>query len=537
MKLVSVSEMRAIEFQANERGVTYAEMMQRAGKGVAQVVQRIFAGDDDVTAVALVGPGNNGGDALVALTELATGGWHVRAYLLKARPDDPLLESLTAVGGEWTTAEDDLNYQQLTAWLVDADLLLDGLLGTGVELPLRPNAARLLEAARSVDPLPFTVAIDCPSGVNCDTGEVASQTIPADVTVCMEAVKAGLLAFPAFNVIGGLEVVPLDLPVSLPAAEAVETHVVTGELVRRWMPERPLDAHKGSFGTATLVVGSVNYTGAAWLAGSAAYRVGAGLVQMAVAEPLHASLASQLPEAIWLLLPHEVGVISDSAVDLVCENLNRTTAMLLGSGWGTEDTTTRFLERLLAESASHTRRTGLGFVSEPAPEAKAGAGLPPLIIDADGLRMLARIKDWPQVLPAGSILTPHPGEMSALTGLPVDVIQKDRLRLARQYAREWKQVLVLKGALTVVADPEGRAAVIPVATPALARAGTGDVLAGIITGLRAQGLPPFEAAQAGAWIHAQAGLLARDRHGNSASVLARDVLNQIQVVMAELYLQ
>jgi len=160
--------------------------------------------------------------------------------------------------------------------------------------------------------------------------------------------------------------------------------------------------------------------------------------------------------------------------------------------------------------------------------------LPALVIDADGLTLLAKLKDWHTTLPTQAILTPHPGEMSTLTGLTKDEIQEDRQGVASKYAKEWGHVVVLKGAFTIIASPDGRVTVIPVASPALARAGTGDVLAGVIVGLRAQGLDAFDAAVTGAWIHAQAGLYAADDLGTTASVMASDVLNSIPDVLSDL---
>jgi NAD(P)H-hydrate epimerase len=176
----------------------------------------------------------------------------------------------------------------------------------------------------------------------------------------------------------------------------------------------------------------------------------------------------------------------------------------------------------------------IGFVPEGNKSQEKDRTLPALVIDADGLTLLAKIKDWHKALPSQVILTPHPGEMSTLTGLTKDEIQEDRQSIASKYAKEWGHIVVLKGAFTVVASPDGRATVIPVASPALARAGSGDVLAGLIVGLRAQGLDAFDAAVAGAWIHAQAGLYAADDLGSTASVVASDILNSIPDVLSDL---
>jgi NAD(P)H-hydrate epimerase len=280
----------------------------------------------------------------------------------------------------------------------------------------------------------------------------------------------------------------------------------------------------------------VNYTGAASLAGKAAYRVGAGLVTLAVPASLHPILASEFPEATWVLLPQELGVISRDAADVLMGNLDRATALLIGPGIGLEESTREFIARLLAtQSSAKNPRGRIGFLQgESGGPRRTGDILPPLVLDADGLRLVAGMPHWPSLLPAPAVLTPHPGEMAALTGLTIDEIQRDRRAIAGKFAKEWGHVVVLKGAFTIVAAPNGRTALIPVASAALARAGTGDVLAGLIVGLRAQGTEAYEAAVAGAWIHAQAGLFAARRLGTTASVLAGDVLASVSDVLSDL---
>jgi len=415
-------------------------------------------------------------------------------------------------------------------------VLLDGVLGTGIRLPLRPSVAPWLEAARrhletAADP-PVVVAVDAPSGVDCDSGEAAPETIPADLTVTMAAVKVGLLRFPAFALAGEIRLVGIGLPAGLPAWQAVRRYVPNAAWVRSILPPRPPQAHKGTFGAALVVAGSSNYTGAALLAGRAAYRVGAGLVTLAVPAPLHMALAGHFPEATWLLLPHELGVVAEAAAAVVRRNLKRPTALLFGPGFGLEATTRAFIAALL--EGETPPRTRIGFVhTGDAPAAQAHP-LPPLVVDADGLKLLAQIEGWARKLPAPAVLTPHPGEMSVLTGLARAEIQAERLGVAERFAAEWGHVVVLKGAHTVVAAPDGRTAVLPVANAALARAGTGDVLAGVIAGLRAQGVEAFEAAAAGAWLHGMAGLYALDDLGHAASVLAGDVLDALPDVLAGL---
>jgi NAD(P)H-hydrate epimerase len=537
MKLVTVSQMQAIEKEADAGGLNYAQMMENAGQGLADVIFDLYAGEMEMEVVGLVGPGNNGGDTLVALSALAAEGWRARAYLIKRKKDE-LVKRFLEAGGE--VLSKDNPFEQLAQAIETADVFLDGVLGTGVQLPLKKDVAELLSEVNDVlDGLsesPLIIAVDCPSGVDTDTGEVADEAIPADLTVTMAAVKQGMLKLPAFEYVGELKVVDIGLPADLSAFAELRTEVADEESVSALLPERPLESHKGTFGTALIAAGSVNYTGAVVLAGEAAYRAGAGLVTLAVPAPVHVALAGRFPEATWVLLPHEMGVISGNASEVFAKDLERANALLIGPGFGIEDTTKDFIENLLRGKVSSKRVTaGIGFVHQKSEKSETtNSPLPPMVFDADGLKLLAKIGDWQKLLPAPAILTPHPGEMAVLTGLSTEQIQADRLGIASKYAQEWGHVVVLKGAFTVVAAPDGRTTVIPVASPALARAGTGDVLAGLIVGLRAQRVEAFDAAVAGAWIHAQAGLYAADDLGTVTSVLAGDVLNSVSDVLSDL---
>ncbi len=539
MKLVSVAEMKAIESEADAGGLSYAQMMENAGGGLAEVILDLPLEPEDRRVLGLVGSGNNGGDTLVALSHLAGAGWEASAYLVN-RGQDELVKRLVRAGGKIASVEEDKTGEQLSRWIASAAVLLDGLLGTGIKLPLKREVAEVLGQTQALmkklKSEPYVIAVDCPSGVDCETGEAAPECLAADLTVTMAAVKQGLLKLPAYQLVGNLQVVDIGLGDNSKALKSVHTEVADQDFVKALMPNRPAEAHKGTFGTALVVAGSINFTGAALLAGRAAYRIGAGLVTLAVPGPLHAALAGQFPEATWVLLPHELGVISAGAAEVVTRNLERATALLVGPGFGLEDTTGEFIENLLTgKSVPKKTSSRIGFVHEEKDRVEEqNRSLPPLVFDADGLKLLAKLKDWPKLLPAPAILTPHPGEMAVLTGLSKDDIQENRLAIAAKFARDWGHVLVLKGAFTVVAGPDGRLTVIPVASPALARAGSGDVLAGLIVGLRAQGVEAYQAAVGGAWIHAQAGLYAAEELGSSASVLAGDILDSVSQVISDM---
>lgn len=539
MKLVSVSEMKSIEREADSKGLTYDQMMENAGRGLAEVIQELPVDDNEREVFGLIGPGNNGGDTLVAMTHLAVDGWLTRAYLIN-RKKEPLLERLEKAGGEVVYADEDKDFLSLNAFIQTATLVLDGILGTGIKLPLKSDVASILNEVHSIidemDERPFIIAVDCPSGVDCDSGEASPECIQAELTVTMAEVKQGLLKMPAYELVGDLQVVDIGLPNDLVALVSVQTEVAEAEMVERILPERGPDAHKGTFGTALIAAGSINYTGAGLLAGKGAYRIGAGLVTLAVPSPIHPILASQFPEATWILLPNELGVINANAAEILMKNMERANALLIGPGFGMEDTTKEFVQGLInGKSGGQKGGSRIGFLqSENDKKQEANSELPPMVIDADGLKLIASINNWHKLIPSPAVLTPHPGEMAVLTGLAKDEIQKDRQAITIKFAKEWGHVVVLKGAFTVIASPEGRIAIIPIASPALARAGTGDVLAGLIVGLRAQGVAAFEAAVAGAWIHAQAGLYAANKLGTTASVLASDVLNSVSDVLANL---
>jgi hydroxyethylthiazole kinase-like uncharacterized protein yjeF len=510
MKYVSVAEMIEIEQAADAAGYSYQQMMEAAGKGLAEIVQADFGGIPGKRVTALVGSGNNGGDALVALDYLVCWGWRGQALLFSKREDaDPLIGRLQKSGGkllDFTTPG--ANDADLERKLLDADILVDGILGTGIKLPLREPLNTLLDCTRSIllgaKVRPRVVAVDCPSGVDCDTGEVAPSSFPADITVTMAAVKQGLLKFPAYDYLGELKLVDIGLSSGLMEYDRISREVITAEWVKPLIPARPLNAHKGVFGTVLVVAGSENYPGAAVLAGKSAYRAGAGLVTVAVPGSIFPGVISVLPEATWLVLDDRGGGIASTSADLIKAYLPRATGLLVGPGLGTRGSTKKFLEGLLRLE-----------------------DLPALVLDADALRLAASLPGWPGLLPARSVLTPHPGELAAMTGLSISQIQADRVQVAEQYARQWNQILLLKGAHSVIAEPSGQTKIVQSANPALARAGSGDVLGGTIASLLAQGMPAFEAAACGAWIHARTGDLAAVAAGSRAGVMAGDLADAV----------
>ena len=521
-KLVTVAEMQCIEHNADAMGHTYATMMEMAGRAVAENVRQRWAGHG--TALILVGPGNNGGDGLVCAHHLQQMGIPTRVYLWQRATDaehdyENHFARVMESGIATAHADDDGNLDTLHTWLGDATLIVDALLGTGSNRPIADQLALILDAARTVltnridaDKRVTILAVDCPSGLNCDSGEVDPYTLPADATVTFAYAKSGHYKFPGASITGDLVVADIGTSPSL--GEGIQTFCLSADLLRTYLPERSANSHKGSFGKAMAVVGCVNYAGAAYLSCAAAGRIGAGLVTGAVAQPVWPIVASKLVEATWLPLPtgegDDAGFIGDAAVPIVAEAVNGYGALLIGCGLGQAVTTQHFLRTLLAHP-----------------------NLPPTLIDADGLNCLAQQHNWPNLLPDQTILTPHAAEMARLCQLTVDEVRTHRWLLAREKAATWNAIVLLKGPYTVIAHPDGRMAVLPVATPALATAGTGDVLAGTIIGMVAQGVELFWAACLGAWLHGKVGERCQDEIG-FAGVLASDLLPRLPQVLREM---
>jgi len=537
-KIVTVEQMQKIEKAADASGLSYTQMMENAGRSIAQRILEHWTRMDGKCVVILVGSGNNGGDGLVVGHYLHQAGAKVRAYLAKARAaSDTNLNRLLEDNAEIVVASEDPNRVKLSEWVEEADFVVDAVLGTGFNLPLRGNAKSILDvvglAVSGRKRKPIIIAVDCPSGLECDSGAAAEETLACDLTVTLAAAKPGLLTFPGADKVGKLFIGDIGIEDDLKEIDSVELELATAETVKPWVPARPKNAHKGTFGRAMIVAGSINYPGSAALAAIGAYRVGAGLVTLAVPAPVQMMLASQLMEATWIVLPDEMGVIAENAAEVLVQELENTQAVLLGPGFGREPSTAIFLQRLLGADDAKSRGK-LGLVPADRKEVNKPELVIPCVVDADGLRLLAELSDWPKLLPPLSVLTPHPGEMAVLTQIAKEEIQKDRVNHAQQAAAKWGHVVVLKGAFTVIAEPGGKSAVLPFATPALARAGTGDVLAGVITGLRAQGVGPYEAAVLGSYLHGRAGELAAELVGSLAGVIASDVADSLSLAIAEL---
>lgn len=510
MHIVTVAEMRELEAQADKQyELSSSLLMQQAGESAAEIFIACLPADHTINGLEvlfLIGPGNNGGDGLVMARHLEQAGAIVHLYHWK--------EHRLTVRGQAVSEEEAETATELEAIIRHVPYVVDSLLGTGHSRALPDDMRALIQRIhqeREKRPELRFVAIDLPTGLNSDTGEVDPGTVRADMTITLACPKQGFFFFPGREYIGELYVGDIGLPPELESH--LRTEMLTGDLVHKLLPQRPLESNKGTFGKVMLFCGSLPYPGSAYLAGSAVLRVGAGLVTLAVTERMLPIYAGSLHEATYVLLPEEDTESFNRAKQLT-SHLEGYSTLLIGPGLGQSPNT----REVILQTLEYLR----GLPDKARPQ---------LVIDADGLNNLSALEHWWTLLPAGTVITPHPGEMGRLCGgLKVSGGDIDRLELARNKAREWKVVLVLKGACTIVTEPEGRTRINWQANPALASAGTGDVLAGMIAGLRAQGLSSFDAASAGVYLHTSASALVSKWIGD-AGLLASDLLPKIPLAI------
>lgn len=506
MKIVTTEEMIELERRSDEAGVPPSILMEHAGLAIARHIYGLIGNVAGRDIVILVGPGNNGGDGLVAARHLRDWGARVCVYLPAKRKDnDKNFQLVKERVIRIVLAENDKKYADLHQALSSADVVIDAIFGTGKLRPITGAIKDILNRvrdAKKIRPEMKIVAVDLPSGVDSDSGAADPATLAADLTVTLGYPKIGLFYSPGSELIGELVIADIGIPSNL--GKDIATEIVTEEWVRASLPKRPKNAHKGTFGKVLVCAGSMQYIGAAYLACMGAMRSGAGLVTLATAQSLQPILVAKLTEATYAPLPEaEAGYISSNASQIVHEQLADYDVLLIGCGLSQHPSVVDFVHKVLFEMPSSLK--------------------PAIVIDADALNALAQTPYWWKKLKRDAILTPHPGEMARLSGLSMKAISQDRLEAARGCAAKWNKTVILKGANSIIASPDGKAKINAAANPGLASAGTGDVLAGTIAGLLAQGLSYTDAAACGVYLHTAAADRVRDEMGD-AGMIASDLL-------------
>ena len=516
--LVTAEQMRDLDRRATEEfGIPSLLLMENAGKAVADEALRRIGTTGLRNVVVVAGPGNNGGDGFVAARHVQDALLTVTVFYWgdRAAAKGDALTNLELAEKTGIPIDYSRNIKRLRKAIGDCDIVIDALLGTGAKGELKPDYAEAVGVMNLARNGPL-IAVDIPSGVNANTGNViglknsslkmvGKVAVKADVTVTFGLPKVGLVSHPGAWYVGDIVVADIGIPQSAyrdigPTARLLcEDCTIMGGL---WVARLP-DAHKGDFGHVAIVAGSVGMTGAATLAAMGALRIGTGLVTVAVPESLNDIMEVKLTEAMTIPVPEgKARAFGMASLDRVLEIISERDAAVIGPGFGRDEDTIAFALKLIRKLAK------------------------PAIIDADALYAVSRDPSVLKKCRAPLVITPHPGEMATLLGTTVDQVQSNRLEVARAFAKEHGVTVVLKGAGTVVAEPEGAAYINTTGSPGMATGGTGDVLSGIIGGLLAQGSDADHAANAAVYLHGRAGEIAAEKLGEAA-MIASDVADSI----------
>jgi NAD(P)H-hydrate epimerase len=484
MKVVTAEQMREIDrVTIEERGIPGEQLMERAGRAVAfEIMERFEPGP----AAVVAGKGNNAGDGFVVARYLAQREWPVTVFLL-GNPDDLTGDALRMYKALPESARQARieKKEELADALREYELIIDAILGTGVKGAVRGLFGEAIEAINESG-LPV-VAVDIPSGMPTDGGAIEGPVVRAAHTVTIGLPKLGMVIEPGIRFTGTVNVASIDFPADLLNNPNIQTNLLTEEMIRAALPERPPDGHKGTFGSVMVIGGAPGMTGAPVMAARSAMRSGVGLVYCATPQAIDPLVTPRLLEELTLSVPSEDGRHFDlTSIQAIRDRVRDMKAAAIGPGIGRAPGTQAFVRKAVEEIEL------------------------PMVIDADALNALGGHLDVLHERKACTVLTPHPGEMATLTGLTTAQVQSDRIGAAQRLAANFGVVVVLKGAQTIVSDPDGSVYINPTGNTGLAKGGSGDVLTGLIGGLLAQTGKALESAICGVFLHGLAADLAAD---------------------------
>ena len=496
MKLYTAAQMRELDaFAINTLKIPGAALMRRASRHVANAAIELLAKSANKSVIAFCGTGNNGGDGIGAAAYLLRDGIPVRIFLIGEREKmsaDSLEMERRFV--EYGGRIEKFDAASVLEAAESCGVIIDAIFGTGLKRPVSGEALDAVDIINNTSAA--VVSADIPSGINADTGEILGECVRADVTLTFSAAKPGLYLTPGAAYVGDVSVCDIGIPPELiDNMKSGIFAVCDGDIS---LPKRPRSAHKGDFGRALIVAGSVGYTGAPVMAAKACSRAGAGLVSLGVPEGIYEIIAQKcLGEMPFPLSGGET--VAEAAWNQLQPRVNAADAILIGPGMQNTPDTKAIVEQTLRESGA------------------------PVILDADGINALAGNIDILDNAKAPVILTPHDGEFARIVG---KLEAGERLKTAREFAEKHGCVVILKGYRTITAMPDGTAYINTTGNPGLAKGGSGDVLAGMLTALIGQGFPIKDACLAAVYLHGLAGDIASARLGEY-SVTPEDVINEI----------
>ena len=507
MILVTASEMQEMDRRTIDSfGIPGRILMENAGRGATRFFLEQFSNLGDRRIGIVAGRGNNGGDGFVIARYLAQAGISVSVYLLaeskRVKGDAAAnLSLLKPLNVPIIEIPDKASFSIHQSSMNDPDIWIDAILGTGLKSDVKGYFKTIISFINGLDKPVF--AIDIPSGLDSDTGQPRGVCIQAQATATFAFAKTGHVLYPGAKYTGLLEIIDIGIPPYIVANVDPRQFLLTVNLISTCLTPRPPEAHKGTTGHLLVIAGSPGKTGAASMTSLSALRAGAGLVTLGIAASLNNTMEASMMEAMTAPLPECIpGVIGDSAFDAIEELMVGKRCLAIGPGLGQAAETKKLILKILQTSEI------------------------PMVVDADGLNNLVGQVQMLKRAKAPIILTPHPGEMSRLLDERTKTVQQDRIKCARDFASKFNVHVVLKGAGTVIAHPDGRIFINPTGNAGMASGGMGDVLTGIIAGGICQGLSPECAAHVGAYLHGAAADSLAQTIG-PYGYLASDVMNAI----------
>jgi len=528
VKVITADEMREIDrISIEEYGIPGIVLMERAGLAVALKVKEFYP---DKKILVLCGGGNNGGDGLVAARNLHNRGFKVSVLIFAKKnslsPDCNAQYQIAKKIGIPVEFRKDLNERD-----VHGAVLIDAVFGTGLSRPVKGSLAGVFAFINDSD-VPV-VAVDVPSGISSDTGEILGEAIMADYTVTFGLAKRGHLLYPGAEYTGRLFVEDIGFPAKLLTSEKINVDMIDREMVSGLISLRPKYSHKGDYGHVLIVAGSRGKTGAALMAAKACLRSGSGLVTLAVPESLMNIFQGRVTEEMTLPLPDDgSGVLSSKAIDVILNfAAQKIDVIAIGPGIGVSNDTEKIMNELIQKSTVPMVIDADAINSIAPPHPPLGKGGQRGGISKRAIGLLRKAK-------SPIVITPHPGEMARLLSQESEKeikikIEKDRIDTAMSFSKETGTYLVLKGVPTIVTEPEGRAFINTTGNPGMATAGTGDVLTGIIASLLGQSLNPVNASLLGVYIHGFAGDMAAKGKGEH-SLIATDIIDSLPDAFVQL---
>ncbi|WHH61749.1 NAD(P)H-hydrate dehydratase [Petroclostridium sp. X23] len=514
--MASCSTMRKIDNDAIEKiGIPGVVLMENAGLTVVEEIKKTLGELSYKSVIIFCGRGNNGGDGFVIARHLFNAGVNVLVVLVAETKDikgDALtnFKIIQKLGVKIIQSVDGQYLEEIAASLYLCDMVVDAIFGTGIKGTVSDAVAAIFDLINSSGRC--VLSVDIPSGINGDSGKICGSCVNANKTVSFVLPKVGLLNYPAADYVGHLVVSDISIPMSIIQQQNININTIEKDYIKGLLPVRIANSNKGDYGKVLIIAGSTGMTGAAALAGLAAVRAGAGLVTVGIPKSLNPVMEIKLTEVMTLPLEEDDdGILVYSSIDKILDKMRKTDVLVFGPGLSVNQGIADILEAVLRQSNI------------------------PVVIDADGINALSANINVLKECKCPIIITPHPGEMSRLTGLEIPSIEADRIEIAKNFAAQWNVTVVLKGARTIIAHPNGEVFINCTGNPGMATGGTGDVLAGVIASLIGQGLEAFDAAVAGVYIHGAAGDLQAFEKGEYG-LIASDIINGIPAVLQQLAL-